>query len=390
MNSDLEQLLYLRGSISYLFALDEKRKKEIPELEKKLKTNKLKYQWLKSDREYTYNEARTLTKKYADYKKEMDRLDKERDKIYHPYSFWGFFRFCIKPILIWIIAILGLALGGALFILFSEEWMEISSWITPEYWTFKITGYSIKYGLYGLMFGVYCIAGVTALAIATAIIIVIIDYIYQLATKKYKKARGVYTTKIYKIAHEFTYPHETKYLDELPDEIEEKKRMEAVQKQIDDEILAAENEIKKTEQQIQFCITDLEQSHKKFKQTKFILKPDDYKYTDYLIYLIDSNRAANLPQAFQLLEAQIRHNELMSKLDSLEHSITASIKNLQGAIEANTSAIYSLQNTIREEAQATQELIKEGNKISSLQVEKLKDIDFNIKQLHVRYPTIRF
>lgn len=59
-------------------------------------------------------------------------------------------------------------------------------------------------------------------------------------------------------------------------------------------------------------------------------------------------------------------------------------KILQTAIEANTAAIQSLENTIRVESQITQDLIEEGNAIRSFQVDRLKQIQTNIKLFQAR------
>ena len=105
---------------------------------------------------------------------------------------------------------------------------------------------------------------------------------------------------------------------------------------------------------------------------------------------MSSNRAANIYQALQLLDTQLRHNELMEKIDSLENSNNSSLKSLEKTIQENTFAIRSLEQSFMTESAEIKSLIREGNEISSMQLSKLKDIDNEVASIRRRYPVLRF
>ena len=146
-----------------------------------------------------------------------------------------------------------------------------------------------------------------------------------------------------------------------------------------------------------------------FESLSFCIAPTDYDYVDYLIYLFESHRAISLREALQQLDNAIRHNELMNALNQLSVQINQSLNRISNQIaymaasintnlgyinsslQTMNSSINSLEGAVigsadRIEARQleTQSLIKEGNRIASLNYEATKKATSSLEGIRTR------
>ena len=136
---------------------------------------------------------------------------------------------------------------------------------------------------------------------------------------------------------------------------------------------------------------DIQKAYRDFESQTFCIVKQDYQYLDYLIYLFYSHRATTLKEALNELDAMLRHNELMSAIKNMSNQITQSMNNLSRQIESATASINAnisyvnsnisylndnvsylrqevsqARSAIVSEQIETQSLIKEGNRIASM------------------------
>ncbi len=358
MNSDLEKLLELRARMSYLFALREKRKRDLVDIAKHIE----KQQEYIREENRKYNNSLKFKPELIKYKQRYDELKCKRYGFINPIDYLS-----SLDILIYIVtAIVGVVAGGTVFFIFKEEWLHISTWAYSVF-------FQVIFHLFALI--------VFALVFAVGALLIVgfglmVSWLICLPIWR-KRENEIYALNGYLFGRfgqkkDPYLPHE-KAKQACDNEVARYKRI------IDDD-----NKLAKK------YVDELRYTENQFNNTTFIIKKEDYKYLDYLIYLMSSNRAANIYQALQLLDAQLRHNELMEKIDSLENSINSSLKSLEKTIQENTFAIRSLEQSFMTESAEIKSLIREGNEISSMQLSKLKDIDNEVASIRRRYPVLRF
>ena len=386
MNNDLNQLLHLRAHMSWLFSFTDLKKREIASLEKEREKKQEKAKEVRREELEKYQKSRKLIPSAQQHKCTADRLRRQLDNVKETPSILDCISIFYREIVMYILAGVGAVGGAVFFCLICNKWMHMDTWINVKGWLFLILGYAIKYGLYGIMFVLFAIVGAVGLVFAYAALVMIGVLIFQsiLLPRRFERRKLKKQIK----HHEYYVYHSVGnvYLDALPDQPMETARVKAIKEKCDERIALADNEVKLVEKKIVKCATEIEDAHNAFHHTKFIILEKDYKYLDYLIYLIVSHRANTVTEAFRELEMQLRHNELMNRLDYLEGTITKSISSLSREIEENTVRIQNLETTFTQQSNYTQELIREGNRISSQRYDELVQVNKYLKSLDSKIP----
>lgn len=137
-----------------------------------------------------------------------------------------------------------------------------------------------------------------------------------------------------------------------------------------------------------------------FYSLNFCIAKDDYKYTDYIIFLFASNRVDNLKEALYRVDEERRAQQIVSAINSMKSELSNTIQRCCSLISKNVEiASQNISNTIQSSAQATQqqiklnsekiatqlkltrestervgELIQHGNRIASIQLSQLDSI----------------
>ena len=365
MNQDLQKLLELRANMSYIYGLRKQKKEEMKRISKHLENQKL---YIRESNE-KYRNNRKIKPQYAADKAELERLEKKGSGFTPLNHFLDNF-YCNNigdfSYGFYVPIVLGAIAGIVIFFLFKEPWLHISTWARTV--TFTIIFHIFALAVFAAVFA----AGALALTFIVNFLIWLIRLPIRLRRKKririlkYKLYGGIGNQKD---------PY-------IPDE--QAKRI------CDEDVARYKRIIADDEKQMQKCIDDVYCAEKTFNNGSFIIRKEDYKYLDYLIYLMSSNRAKDIHQALQLLDAQLRHNELMSKLNDLKQSITSSIKSLEKKIEENTFAVRSLEQTVVTRSEDIRSLIQEGNKVSSMQLAKLEKIEKEFSEFKYAYPGLRY
>ena len=364
MNQDLEKLLQLRASMSYLYGLRQKKKREMDEISKH--TN-FQYQYI-YDAESKYRENRKVKPEYKEDKEELDCLEKKKHGFVSFGTYTDHFYYTRIGDFNWAFylpLILGGIIGIILFFIFKEQWLHISTWASTV--TFTIIFHA---------FALLIFAATFAIGLFVALLAIFFISWLALLPVWFYRAKKIERLK-YRV-YGFLHTKDPFVFNQKDKET------------LDEKVAYYKRIISDDEQKMQKCIDELYYADKQFNSTSFIIRKEDYQYLDYLIYLIASNRAGDIHQAFQLLEAQLRHNELMGKLDSLQQSITSSLKSLEKAIEDNTAAIQSLEQTVATQSENIRYLIQEGNKISSMQLAKLESLQKEFAEFKRQYPRLRY
>lgn len=154
---------------------------------------------------------------------------------------------------------------------------------------------------------------------------------------------------------------------------------------------------------------DIQKAYRDFDNQTFCIIKQDYQYLDYLIYLFYSHRAATLKEALNELDSMLRHNELMNAINKMSNQIAQSMNNLARQIESATASINAnisyvnsnisylndnvtylrqevsqARDDIVSEQIETQSLIKEGNRIASMNYAATRDAVSSIDQIKTR------
>ena len=154
---------------------------------------------------------------------------------------------------------------------------------------------------------------------------------------------------------------------------------------------------------------DIQKAYRDFDNQTFCIIKQDYQYLDYLIYLFYSHRVATLKEALNELDSMLRHNELMNAINKMSNQIAQSMNNLARQIESATASINAnisyvnsnisylndnvtylrqevsqARDDIVSEQIETQSLIKEGNRIASMNYAATRDAVSSIDQIKTR------
>ncbi len=154
---------------------------------------------------------------------------------------------------------------------------------------------------------------------------------------------------------------------------------------------------------------DIQKAYRDFDNQTFCIIKQDYQYLDYLIYLFYSHRAATLKEALNELDSMLRHNELMNAIKNMSNQIAQSMNNLARQIESATASINAnisyvnsnisylndnvtylrqevsqARDDIVSEQIETQSLIKEGNRIASMNYAATRDAVSSIEQIKTK------
>lgn len=395
MNEDLQQLLDLRANMSYLFSFTEAKKKEIASLEKERDRKNEKLTIVKKQETEKYKNSRKLIPSAQKHKDDAEKLKRQLNKMKDPPAISDGIDIFFNEIVIKILLGVGAVGGAVLFCFVCNKWLHMNNWVNPDKWVFELffiefkvrfLGWAFKYILYGIIFILFAAIGAVAIGLTYAALVMIGILTVQLWFVPLKIKRKKISKEIKQHENYVYHSSRNVYLDVVPSQKQEAARMQAIKEECKGRVLEAQLEVEDVEKRIGECALQISKAHYAFHHTKFIILEKDYKYLDYLIYLIISHRADTLTEAFRELEMQIRHNELMNKLSSLESNITRSISSLSSEIEGNTKAIQHLETTFVAESSNTHELIREGNRISSQNYDQLESVNNYLSNLDKKIP----